>query len=495
MISFKKWWSGVPLGTRVLSILSVFVLITMGGGSATMIYSYRMNNHFSQLLHQNISSLDSADKLETALINQKGFLTYYYMDGDEKWLDELAKYRKQFDDQLIKAKSAAQNENDGKLLDKINVQYRSYIESKDRVIELYKLGDKESGSILHKSIRTQYFSLLAACEEYKEIHRKRIDDLERTIKLESYRIATLAAVGMTLVLLMAALMALILVKQILIPIQKLSAEADRLGTIRLGGNEMSVLTDRVHFLLDDVDQTRSELERSRERLILSEKMAVVGKLAAEVAHSIRNPMTSITMRLFSLEKSLDMNRAEKEDFEVVREEMRRLDNIVRNFLEFSRPPKLKKQMLLISDVVTDTLQLLQYRIEKHNVSLSRRRGEMMPLIEGDRELLKEVLVNLIVNACEAMTEGGKLSVGEEDAVAEHIGRAVSVIISDTGPGVPDDIKYKIMEPFFSTKEYGTGLGLSIASRIIREHGGFLTVWSPPGQGATFIITLPVKEDD
>jgi signal transduction histidine kinase len=103
-------------------------------------------------------------------------------------------------------------------------------------------------------------------------------------------------------------------------------------------------------------------------------------------------------------------------------------------------------------------------------------------------------VNLIVNACDAMGEGGRILITEEDGLAERVGRAVLVQIADTGPGVPESVRDKIFQPFFTTKEEGTGLGLSIAARIVEEHGGRLSVRSEEKLGATFVITLPIKED-
>jgi signal transduction histidine kinase len=236
-----------------------------------------------------------------------------------------------------------------------------------------------------------------------------------------------------------------------------------------------------------------ELERSRERLLQTERMALVGKLAAEVAHSIRNPMTSIKMRLFSLERTLGPSKA-REDFEVISEEMRHLDNIVRNFLEFSRPPKLQIQKVNVSEVVDNTLQLLEKRLERYGVKVERERHNSLPKIEADPELLKEVMVNLIVNACDAMQEGGRILITEEEGLAERMGRAVLIQFADTGAGIPDQLREKIFQPFFTTKEEGTGLGLSIAARIMEEHGGRLEVRSEEKLGSTFIITLPVKEE-
>jgi len=222
-------------------------------------------------------------------------------------------------------------------------------------------------------------------------------------------------------------------------------------------------------------------------------MALVGKLAAGVAHSIRNPLTSVKMRLFSLERHLELSSTQKEDLEVISEEIRHIDNIVRSFLEFSRPPKLQMQKTSLSDVVDSALTLLSHRLESYGVTVEVKRAERLPEIGGDPEQLKEVLVNLILNSCEAMVDGGKITIQEGKGQVVPLGRVAFLKYSDNGPGVPASIRDKIFQPFYSTKEEGTGLGLSIASRIIQEHSGFIELTSREGEGAIFIITLPYRE--
>jgi signal transduction histidine kinase len=242
-----------------------------------------------------------------------------------------------------------------------------------------------------------------------------------------------------------------------------------------------------------VDHTQSELEKSRETLLQAEKMALVGKLAAGMAHSIRNPLTSVKMRLFSLNRTLDLSVTQKDDFQVISEEIRHIDTIVQNFLEFSRPPKLKIQTVSPSDAVDLAIQLLQHRLKSYDVAIRLIRKRPLTKIQADPEQLKEVLVNLVVNACEAMEGGGFIIIQEEESFVEPLGRIVIIRLTDNGPGVPESIREKIFQPFFTTKEEGTGLGLSIAARIVEEHGGWLDLTSTPGEGATFVITLPAGE--
>ncbi len=259
-------------------------------------------------------------------------------------------------------------------------------------------------------------------------------------------------------------------------------------------DEVRAVGELVAGLLRDVDETQALLKESREHLIQAEKLALVGKLAAGVAHSVRNPLTSVKMRLFSLERGLDLSPGQREDFEVISEEIRHLDTIVRNFLEFSRPPKPKLQHVSPSDVVDMTLVLLKHRLETYGVDVRLLREQPLPQVDLDPEQLKEVLVNLILNACDAMGENGRIEISEQTGFMDPLGRVAILQLTDSGPGIPADVAESVFQPFFSTKEEGTGLGLAIAKRIMEEHGGYIHLKpSDRGQGACFILVLPLRE--
>jgi signal transduction histidine kinase len=153
------------------------------------------------------------------------------------------------------------------------------------------------------------------------------------------------------------------------------------------------------------------------------------------------------------------------------------------------------QKASLSDVVDSALALLSHRLESYGVTVEVKRTERLPEMGCDPEQLKEVLVNLILNSCDAMVDGGVITIQEGKRQVAPMGRVAFLKLSDTGPGVPPSIGDRIFQPFFSTKEEGTGLGLSIATRIIQEHGGFIELTSQKGQGAVFMITLPYQEED
>lgn len=439
-------------------------------------YTYRLESLFSYLIDKEMVAQQVVDALETDLANQKGFVSYFFIDGNPDWLKKLEKYRRNFEKNLKKAKEYTFTKNDEETIDKIESEYKEYVKTKDRVIALYKAGEKNAGVQLHQDLRTLYLEILKLCEDYKNTYFKKINEIWNESRTQAMHLRVIAGTAMSTAVLLSFVLSFILMSQVLGPVRKLTQEIDRSSRRGKTENEVTILSHQVHDLIKDM-----------------EKFALVGKFAAGVAHSIRNPLTSVKMRLFSMERSMELSPNQKMDFEVISEEIRLINNIVQNFLEFSRPPKLKMQKISPSDVVDDAIRLLRDRLESYNVVIRLERQKPLPELLADPEQLKEVLVNLLVNACEAMENGGSITIHEED-VHEKMGRFAIIRLLDQGPGIPVSIQGKIFQPFFTCKEDGTGLGLTIAARIINEHNGWLDLKSSEGEGAIFTIKLPLKRE-
>ncbi len=486
-------WEQIGLRTRVYLILCILLFITITGGIITVWYTFRIDSLLNSVLNTHLASYQVAESLEKALINQKGFVSYYFMDGDPEWLRELGEHRQIFKERLATALAISENtKEERRLVEEIDSEYNNYITIKDQVISHYTSGQRETGSELHKQARALYFQLLNLCEEYKQLHVQKIQNIKSKSYSQSVKLRWMAIAGVMVVFLSGASLLLVLIFQVLIPVRKLIQETESLGKTGEQKDEVKALSMGVHKLIEDSDQIHTELEKSRENLLQAEKMVLVGKLAAGMAHSIRNPMTSVKMRLFSLGRSLNLSATQKEDFDVISDEMRHIDTIVQNFLEFSRPPKLVMQWMSPSVVVDLAIQLLTHRLKSYDVDVSVHRQGMLPDVQADPEQLKEVFVNIMVNACEAMGSRGSIIISEEVST-ESSGKTAVIKLRDTGPGLSQEIKDKIFQPFFTTKDEGTGLGLSIVLRIIEEHGGWIDVVSAKGEGTTFIIKLPIKE--
>jgi len=487
-------WKPLSLRDRVAALLVVLGLLAVTTGGVGFWYTYRMESLFTQVTEQDMAALQAVENLLRALVKQKGFVSYYFMDSNPAWLDQLYEHRREFKGHLDSADHMLRTEQDHRALAQIRSRYERYVQIKDRVIDFYRKGAREQGLRLHPEVRDLFFQILDLCENYQGETVARVEAARDESRVGATRIRVLAGAGILAAVSLTGLFAFILFLQILGPIRRLASEDDGSGGAGGSGDEVKALSRRMHGLMEDAAHVHSELEKSRVRLLQTEKMATVGKLAAGVAHSLRNPMTSIKMRLFSLERNLQMSRAQKEDLEVVTEEIRHMDNIVQNFLLYSRPTKLKTQRISPSEIVDATLQLLKHRLRSYGIDLELLREAILPEILADPDQLKEVFINLLVNAMEAMAGSGRITIEEKMEVQEPLGPVAVIRIRDSGPGIPEEIQQRVFEPFFSTKEEGTGLGLSIAVRIVSRHRGFLRLRSVEGEGTEFTITLSCRED-
>ena len=239
---------------------------------------------------------------------------------------------------------------------------------------------------------------------------------------------------------------------------------------------------------EKIQKTTAVLRKTEAQLVRSDKLAALGQLAAGVAHEIRNPLTSINILIHSLTENYPAGSSNREDFKVIAEEINRINEIVDQFLRFAKPapPLLAKAEVL--SIFEETLQLLRPQIEKQQI-LVQKDFQPLPSILMDREQMKQAILNLLLNAVQAMPKGGHL------ALKGHIpedNRWVQLSIQDSGMGIPGEDIDKLFNPFFSTKEGGVGLGLSITHRIIDQHDGKIEVESTPGKGTLFTVWLPVS---
>lgn len=487
--------STMNLRVRLGVTLCLLVSVSMIGAGAMIWYTFRVETMVNRILTKNLSSYQAAEDLEIALVNQKGYVSYYVIDKDPAWLRQLGEWRQVFRERLTNVREEEKDPEAASILNLIDIKYTQYIQHKDLVLKHYADGDMQIGLNLHDKLRDEFFKIMALCESYKEHHEEQIGLIRDKSAKETRRLREITISALIVQLGAGLFLAFILVGQVLEPLKVLARKTQRDKSSKHQANLVKELADNVDDLLRDAGETHDKLEKSRESLMMAEKMAMVGKLAAGMAHSVRNPLTSVKMRLFSLNRSLSLNEDQAEDLMVISEEIEHVDTIVQNFLEFSRPPKLQMQVISPSTVVDMMLQLLAHRLKSYDVTVKVEREAMLPNIKGDPEQLKEVLVNLVENACQAMGRGGLITIFERTMAHENGRSACVLMIRDTGPGMNEQALEKAFNPFFTTKEEGTGLGLPIAQRIIENHGGSITAESRPGEGATFTILLPVLNGD
>ncbi|MGC8872969.1 MAG: GAF domain-containing protein [Chloroflexia bacterium] len=239
-------------------------------------------------------------------------------------------------------------------------------------------------------------------------------------------------------------------------------------------------------LYEDLQQQMLRLREAQTRLVHSARLAAIGELAAGVAHELNNPLTSVIGFAEILLEDLPPGSPFRHDVERILLEARRAGDIVRDLLDFARQVRPCQVPTDLNEVLRQTLALTRTRLERNGIAVEESYAEGLPLLPLDAGRMKQVFLNLIQNAAQAMPNGGALRISTMRA-----GEEVAVTVSDTGVGMPPEVLEHLFEPFFTTKPGGTGLGLSVSLGIVQEHGGRITVESALGKGSSFTVWLPL----
>jgi two-component system NtrC family sensor kinase len=245
-----------------------------------------------------------------------------------------------------------------------------------------------------------------------------------------------------------------------------------------------------------VEDRTAALRAAQDQLVRSEKLSSLGKLSASIAHEINNPLAGILTFAKLIVRTLDQGppddatrRSLIKNLHLVERETERCSAIVRNLLDFARERPLALKDTNVHSVVEEAVQLLANQIQIQGVVLEKRLAPV-PLVDGDFGQLRQAFVNVMMNACEAMARGGRMTI--ETAVVEG-GKWVEIAFQDSGPGIPPDHLSKIFDPFFTTKEKGTGLGLSVVYGIVERHGGKIELATEVGKGTRVMLRLPPRK--
>ncbi|HZX97435.1 MAG TPA: ATP-binding protein [Myxococcales bacterium] len=305
------------------------------------------------------------------------------------------------------------------------------------------------------------------------------------------RAARWAVLGLSAFALLVGLLITWLAQRALRPIRTLTEAAQRLGrgspesvaVPEEGGDELAVLAREFNAMAQRLAARERELRAQGEALVRSERLAAIGRIAAQITHEIRNPLSSISLNAEELGERAPQAR---ELCDAIVREVDRLAAITEEYLRFARLPKPQLQRADLNETIGDLLDFVRPELDAGGVQLSLSLSPLLPRVHADVAQLRQLLLNLVRNAREAMPQGGSLRV-----VTRGGEGCVEVEVRDTGPGIPRERMARIFDPFFTTKERGTGLGLAMAQEIAQEHGGQLRCESAPGAGTSFTLRLPV----
>jgi predicted Zn finger-like uncharacterized protein len=256
-------------------------------------------------------------------------------------------------------------------------------------------------------------------------------------------------------------------------------------------DEIDDLAQSFNKMASELDSREKALKGAQAALVQSEKMAAFGQLGAGIAHEIKNPLAGILgLTQLSLRK-IEKESAISKNLSIIEKETNRCTTIIQNLLKFARQEKVAYEEVEINRVVEDAIAIVEHQLVMNRVELKKNLAPEIPLISGNANQIQQVLINLMINAEQAMAgRAGEVMV----TTSNHNSGHVQIQVRDSGPGIPEDLQAKIFEPFFTTKEVGkgTGLGLSVSYGIIKEHGGDIQVKSALDRGTAFNISIPIN---
>jgi len=325
--------------------------------------------------------------------------------------------------------------------------------------------------------------------------RDRVDQAEKRERRTGVLIIALSVVAIGVGLLMTAISA-----RTLRPVRTLIEGVSRIGrgdySAQLGvrgADEISVLAREFDQMARSLKEREAQLKEKQEALLRAEQLAAVGRISAQIAHEIRNPLSSIGLNVELLQESIgtarfdsdEEARESRESLAAMLREIDRLTEVTEQYLGMARLPQPSLRPENLNEVLGDVLDFSREELERSRVEVVRKLDPATPEALADQGQLRQVFLNLLRNSREAMAQGGRIVVESRPA-----GREVEVVFSDTGKGMTGEVQDRVFEPFFSTKSGGTGLGLAVSRQILQAHGGSIQCESSPGGGTTFVIRLP-----
>ena len=493
--SLARKFSVTILGVVVLAIVSSLV---------TLYAAWRVKIRLEEANRENLSSV-RAEEVEIALLEGNNLLAAHLLDKDNPaWEEKFRALQPRFSDWIAMVRTTILiSEEEKALLLRLEKTWADLDARREEVIAVGKKGETQRARAILLAevdgrLSTEAYGL---CRQLIALHEQ--SSGESMLRAGRRMRVTTWAVGVSsgVTLLLGGFLLWLFFYQVLFPLRGMVADAhlyrgdSQASDKGSQEDELRMMGNHLRNLMSDVSDTRSRLERSRHQLLVAEKLASVGKLAAGVAHEIRNPLTAMKMWLFSIQEAVRGNADLGRKLGIISEEIARLESIVRDFLEFARPQALDCQPQNIGALIGQTLELLGPRFQGEKIKITYTPRPALPPVMADAARFKQVLLNLLGNAADAMAGGGEIRI-TASAEKDTDGRPMVVVrICDTGGGMPRDVQRRIFEPFFTTKEQGTGLGVCIAAQVMARHGGGLVLESSTEKGTTFAVWMPIAPED
>jgi two-component system sensor histidine kinase HydH len=486
-------------------------LLLLGACLTSVGLIYRLQTSLEKIRRENVAKLQAALDLEMSVRQLRLHDLLYLGDPQQSQLKPIYQDEVAFKKALDTARSLANSPDELNCVSRIDKNYQLYSGELTRLRRQVEQNRKPL-DVQHLIAQAQHRTgLRDDCEKLLKINQNRMSE---TVE-NSDRLGRQASLAMLLLALGGPIGGIICgygiarglsrsIYQLSVRVQDITQrlEQDVASVSVAADGDLATLDRQLQQVVGRVEEVAERVQRHQREMLRAEQLSAVGQLAASVAHEVRNPLTSVKLLVDAARRAPDQKALTTDDLDVIHGEVVRLEQTVQSFLNFARLPLPKRSIVDLREVMGQAVELARARARQQGVEITCRQPSAEVWGEVDRGQICTVLVNLFLNALDAMPHGGQLTVALENESGERppvfkdkFSFCIRIRVEDTGSGISPEIAGRLFTPFASTKPTGTGLGLSISQRIIEEHGGRITVANRPQGGAVFTILLPVNGDN
>ena len=459
-------------------------------------YISRLQADFANILTENVHSLEAAQDLEIR-VRQLRFHSFLHLfDPSSMRRSAIAKDQEHFEQSLAVARRLANTQEERGCVQEIDSGYQKYkIELALLPDEITKAGSSANLGKLADAHPVAY--VVEPCQRLLQLNK---EAMQRTA-LESNNASARARLAILLLGLAGPAGGIVIgygvarglsrsIYQLSVRVQNIAQRLDQdVTSVQIAADgDLEILDRQLQHVVAKVEEVAERVQEHQRDMLRAEQLSAVGQLGASVAHEVRNPLTSIKMLVDAALRTKNRKPLTSEDLQVIRGEVVRLEQTVQGLLDFTRLPAPERRVLDLRTAIQQAIDLVGPRARQQGVEITAGNGKTPVSVDADRSQLHTVLVNILLNALDAMPNGGSLTINLECTPDQE----ARIGVADTGPGIPPEMFRRLFTPFASSKPTGTGLGLSISRRIIEEHGGRITAKNRQPNGACFVITLPLS---
>jgi signal transduction histidine kinase len=484
---------------RISAPIMAISLIPLAVGIGAAVHVHQAQKTISDALALNVTSMRSSEEIAINMRDVRTHVERFLQSGNRAELQAIPDLRRESDYWLTEAERTAVTDRELELIDEIKKAYAHFFAEFDR-IGLEQSPEDLALRFKELDIDALTNAIITPAQEFLDFNEQQIAENSE----DNQRVSAQVVIGLTLLGVcgpIAGLLAGIGISRgvnrslvrLSVPIRDAAGKLNEVfGPVTFSaGTGVEDLEAVLHRIADQIGSVIERLQKSQREALRSEQLAAVGQMAAGIAHELRNPLMSMKILVQSAAAQGCSAKLGVRDLSVLEEEITRLERLTSSFLDFARPPQLDKRPFEAQAMLQETIEFMAGRAFQQNVLIECQLPPRPIFIEADVGQVRQVLINLLLNALEAVPSGGHVWVEMATKKSPRKPeRQVVIRVADTGPGLPADLGQDIFTPFVSTKQTGLGLGLSICKRIAEAHGGEIAAANRAEGGAVFSVRLP-----